>query len=639
MSTRDLTTLIHLIGFLTGVALYGLLVVMTVRVRTGQADRIPIATALLGLVWNSVALAIYAFRDLGFGEPHAGVAALGFAALGFLPAVAVHSTAQSLPSRATAVRLAGGAYALSVIAGVLHLAAAIAARSAPSRAGLIILTAGYMVVIATLAWMTRGRHGLHRALAVAGLAAFAVMAFHLAEHAAGSDSWPIELVGHHASLPLALVILYQDYRFALADIFLKRVLTLFVTITVALALYVAVAVPHVLPLAASDPLDPRATIAMLALWTSLVLIYPLVRRAIHGVVDRVILRRVDYRRLRAAIEARAASLDEPGQVLDAACAALAPPLAATGMQWREVDRRGPGSAAPASPGGGAAATIHVPTADMPAYALEIASLPWGRRLLSDDVAMLDGVALILARRIDAIRMTRERFHRTLREQEMVRLAREAELRALRAQLNPHFLFNALTTIGHLIQEAPPRALETLYRLTGLLRVVLKRSEGDFTTVGEELELVESYLAIERARFEERLRVSIDVPRELVSLRLPPFVLQPLVENAVKHGIAPRRKGGEVTIAARRAERSGDEVLLLSVSDSGVGIAPRDLARRRAEGVGLTNVERRLERHYGRRASVMMTSAPGAGTRVEICIPAVSTSTTAPSGAVLAGARG
>ena len=98
---------------------------------------------------------------------------------------------------------------------------------------------------------------------------------------------------------------------------------------------------------------------------------------------------------------------------------------------------------------------------------------------------------------------------------MAKLATEAELRALRAQINPHFLFNALTTIGYLIQTAPPRALETLMRLTALLRGVL-RSEGEFTTLGRELELVESYLDIERARFEHRLRVSIDVPARLAA---------------------------------------------------------------------------------------------------------------------------
>ena len=118
---------------------------------------------------------------------------------------------------------------------------------------------------------------------------------------------------------------------------------------------------------------------------------------------------------------------------------------------------------------------------------------------------------MVGRRVDAIRITRERYDRGIREQEIGKLATEAELRALRSQINPHFLFNALTTIGYLIQTSPERALDTLMRLTALLRGVL-RSEGEMTTLGRELELIESYLEIERARFEERLRVLVDGSR-------------------------------------------------------------------------------------------------------------------------------
>src|SRR5207244_489792 len=165
--------------------------------------------------------------------------------------------------------------------------------------------------------------------------------------------------------------------------------------------------------------------------------------------------------------------------------------------------------------------------------IEVTELRGGRRLLSDDRAALDAIASLIGRRIDAIRLTQERYERERREQETSKLATEAELRALRAQINPHFLFNALTTIGYLIQTAPARALETLMRLTALLRSVL-RSEGEFTTLGRELDLIEAYLDIEHARFEQRLRVRIDVPQALRTIRVPPLLLQPIVENAVKH---------------------------------------------------------------------------------------------------------
>src|SRR5206468_2809882 len=138
------------------------------------------------------------------------------------------------------------------------------------------------------------------------------------------------------------------------------------------------------------------------------------------------------------------------------------------------------------------------------------------------------------------------------------------------QINPHFLFNALTTIGYLIQTAPPRALQTLLRLTALLRSVL-RSEGEFTTLGRELDMIESYLDIEHARFEQRLHVTIDVPSRLRNVRLPPLIIQPLVENAIKHGIAHKQVGGDVTVRAR-VDRVGDSNRQLSivVSDTGAG---------------------------------------------------------------------
>jgi signal transduction histidine kinase len=273
--------------------------------------------------------------------------------------------------------------------------------------------------------------------------------------------------------------------------------------------------------------------------------------------------------------------------------------------------------------GSKGAFVFVPTAEPPYYRFEIGILAGGRRLLSDDIAMVQAVAVMVARRIDALRVTHERCEQDLREQQINKLATEAQLRALRAQINPHFLFNALTTIGYLVQTAPDRALETLMKLTSLLRSVL-RTDGEFVTLEQEIQLIASYLDIEKARFEERLRVSIDVPEELLSLRVPSLLVQPLVENAIKHGITPSRFGGEVQIRARiqRAvtdlSRTGD-VLDITVSDSGIGASEIELARGRRRGVGLSNIEERL-RYYGPSASLRITSTVGQGTVVELKLP-------------------
>jgi two-component system LytT family sensor kinase len=331
-------------------------------------------------------------------------------------------------------------------------------------------------------------------------------------------------------------------------------------------------------------------------------------------VDTVLLHRPNYATLRAEIGGRVQHHQDIPSLLDDVCARLAPALSARTVTWRE-------RAAPlTSPIDATAAAVDVPVAEPPHYAIEVRGLSGGRRLLSDDHAALDAIASLVGRRLDAIRLTRERYARELREQEIGKLASEAELRALRAQINPHFLFNALTTIGYLIQTAPPRALDTLMRLTALMRSVL-RSEGEFTTLGRELELVESYLDIEHARFEQRLRVRIDVPDALRSLRVPPLVLQPIVENAVKHGVAPLMRGGDVTVTACLEAAPGGRVLIVVVHDSGVGVGEAELRAGREAGVGLGNVERRLACQYGDAASLTIESAPGAGTTVRLRMPA------------------
>jgi signal transduction histidine kinase len=495
-----------------------------------------------------------------------------------------------------------------------------------------------------LAAVTRGQPGSRRALWAAALAAFAVSALHLSQLHRGDPAWPVELVGHHASLPLAFAILYQDYPFALADLFLKRALALLAIIVVAFAAIATFGLQSA-AFAQFVDVDPRQVSILMTLWVATALLYPSVRRVTAWFVDTIVLRRPDYPSLRATIARKVQAGDDIPTVLSDVCESLAPALSAPSVTWREwrprddVEALGPvvvagteaaallksaTAADPLSAGqpfpSSVAAIVTVPTSDPPTFVVAIAQLTGGRRLLSDDMATLEAIAVVVARRIDAIRITNERHEREIREQEIGKLATEAELRALRAQINPHFLFNALTTIGYLIQTTPPRALQTLLRLTTLLRAVL-RSEGEFTTLGRELEIVESYLDIERARFEQRLRVTIDVPARLRHIRLPPLVLQPLVENAVKHGIAHKQSGGEVAIRAR-VDRVDDHrrQLSLTVEDTGAGTTAEALQRGRRTGVGLRNVERRLECQYGDVASLSIRTTPGEGTVVEIRMP-------------------
>ncbi len=191
-------------------------------------------------------------------------------------------------------------------------------------------------------------------------------------------------------------------------------------------------------------------------------------------------------------------------------------------------------------------------------------------------------------------------------------AREA-LRSLRARLNPHFLLNVLHSIGILARREPPAAEQALERLGGLLRYVLDDLDGAEVELGDEWRFVEDYLAVERLRLGTRLRVECALDAELLELRVPPFTLQVLVENAVRHGLAGRAEGGCVRVEARRV---GDE-LRLSVQDDGSGVGSPETA---GAGLGLRALRRQLETRAPRPGRLMIQSAPGAGFRVEVWLP-------------------
>jgi two-component system, LytTR family, sensor kinase len=618
-----MSELLNLVGLSTGVVLYAMLLVMVIRAgpRPGERPRydpLLLATAVLGLVWNLCALPAYELPKVGIKGPFPFLIAAGFSALGFLPAVVVQSV---LRGERDAVGgglkriIAFTAYTVSTVAALLHVHAVWVGDPLPSPIGMRLLTYAFIALVVPLAAVTRGQPGSRRALWAAALSIFAVSALHLSQLHQGDAAWPVELLGHHAALPLAVAILYQDFPFALADLFLKRALNVIALVAAAMLGVAAVGAIHSpdLPLR-----DPRDVGLLVTFWVATALLYPKLRDLIAWFVDSVLLDRPDYALLRARIGRRAQQQQDIPVLLDDACAELAPALTARVVRWRELADTPAFASTHDVPTRGAA-VVDVPVAEPPRYTIEVSELLGGRRLLSDDRAALDAIASLIGRRIDAIRLSQERYERERREQEIAKLATEAELRALRAQINPHFLFNALTTIGYLIQSAPTRALETLMRLTALLRSVL-RSEGEFTTLGRELDLIEAYLDIEHARFEQRLRVRIDVPQALRTIRLPPLLLQPIVENAVKHGIAPLRHGGDVTVTAR-IHGSAPRTLILTVNDTGAGATPRELERGREDGVGLSNIERRLARQYGTAATLAITTEAGSGTTVEIRMPA------------------
>jgi hypothetical protein len=216
----------------------------------------------------------------------------------------------------------------------------------------------------------------------------------------------------------------------------------------------------------------------------------------------------------------------------------------------------------------------------------------------------------------ALRFFRQVKEKEQQEVELLALAREAELKALKAQINPHFLFNTLNTIASLIHTHPEQAEETVERLAEMFRYLLNGSERGLVPLEEELAFVDGYLEIERARFGERLRVTRRVDPDVLRVPVPGLILQPLVENAVQHG---QGTDGSVDLTIR-VTASGDEVWV-AIADLGPGM---DSGHGAGWGVGLRNVDDRLCKTYGPAYGLSIGANEPQGTVVSLRIPAEGT---------------
>lgn len=627
MNSPNAALLVNLLGFTVGIALYALLLAMVVRHRrrTPTArfsfDFLLLATAALGLLWNAGELLVSVWRDFGGSSVSPFLLAISYSALGFLPSVVVHSAWKNSSNESgSAVRLLTVfAYGLSICAALLHFQSLAVESVAPSRFALRILTVGSLLLLAGLLVFAVRQTLEKKAIWITALLIFAASFLHLSSNAE-ENSLFVELVAHQSSLPLALAILLQDYRFAFADLFLKRALSLLLLASLAFGLYIFVAAPLVSLHSTHAENDPQSISVLLTLWIATALIYPQIHRFAVWLVDKIILRRANYEFLKTEIARAIEEKPDAASVLDAVCGRLKTALTAAEADWKEIAHSD--TNLPEVNFTARDADIFVPTNESPFYEIRLENFSGGRRLLSGEIETLEAVALAAARRIDNIRVAGERFAQENRARDISKLATEAQLSALRAQINPHFLFNALTTIGYLINAAPEKAFATLMKLTQLLRAILK-TNNEFSTLREEIKLIESYLEIERARFEERLRIKIEVPENLESALVPSLILQPLVENAVKHGVSQMKTGGEVFIEARLETEKDERFLVLTVADTGKGFDEQAEKR----GIGLSNVEQRLKTYYGEKATLRIRSAaPNGGndekreTRAEIKIP-------------------
>jgi len=232
-----------------------------------------------------------------------------------------------------------------------------------------------------------------------------------------------------------------------------------------------------------------------------------------------------------------------------------------------------------------------------------------RRITPVETELASGLAKLFSTQLDLAQLDYQ-----------ARLAAKAEIKALQAQINPHFLFNALNTILCYIRRNPDLARSLVSRLGDYFRQNID-STGDFVLLSREIEHLQSYLAIEEARFEDRLNISFSIE---VDGAIPPMILQPLVENAVKHGLSPKKGRGNLSISATR----NDEDMIITVEDDGVGMDANKLKilidpshdHDNIKGIGFHNVNERLAAIYGESYRPRIESAPGRGTRILLRFP-------------------
>jgi two-component system LytT family sensor kinase len=193
---------------------------------------------------------------------------------------------------------------------------------------------------------------------------------------------------------------------------------------------------------------------------------------------------------------------------------------------------------------------------------------------------------------------------------------EARLAALTRQINPHFLFNTLNSVSSLIRVNPDQARSMILKLSNILRRLLRKQEN-FASLREELQFIEDYLAIEVVRFGDKLKFEREIDARSLDVLVPSMVLQPIVENSIKHGLSPKVEGGRIRISSKAMGNR----LLLTVEDDGLGIEEEKLVHLfEQQGIGISNVNERLKVLYGNEFRLTIHSSPGQGTRTEIELP-------------------
>jgi two-component system, LytTR family, sensor kinase len=638
-----------LIAFTTGLLITVLLLVLTLRAaKLPGAPLVNVGFAVCALLWCAGGLAQAACYAAGLSrQSHAWLVAqaVQYSAVAAFPiaVLAVWRPFAALEWQKRAARtlhftacLCAAAIALPFWVGAIHgaepnLYAAFKLLTACSSAALLMLGAAVSLRRAS----TPRAVYMPSLLIVAAVCTAAVtMAIAHAARPATHFGAAVTFVAAHMVLLVVLCAFFLFARFRFADLFVRYGVRILLAGLWASILAFFAQSGILLHIARQTP-SPAAlhVFSVILLAGALLLSFTFVDERISRLVNRWLFRPPDYRAANRQLAIQLGQLNlEPEiatAVEDAARSVLqlrgAKLMAAADLPpspWSSAILEGElvelGHADPLRehlPIPNAEVLIPVTSAGHITHLLVVSTGPARPGLVSHDLNYLRAVAAQFGNRLDTLHRERDAIERQSREALLLQQVAEAELRALRAQINPHFLFNSLNTIADLIVRDAPRAEAMTLRLASVFRHVLAHSSRSMTTIREETDFLRTYLYIEEARFGDRLHVTIDVAPEAAGQPIPSLILQPLVENAMKHGLGPKPGPGNIWISAHIDE---DQVCV-KIEDDGMGPQSAPAAAT-AECHGLTNVAGRLRTLYRDRASVKLEQREEGGACVTVRIP-------------------
>ena len=598
--------LINILGHAAGALIFAIFLVLLYSGRgwSGLQGRyLSALVASLSLAWNLGSLVVLAWPELPAPTLDI-VVALSFSMLSLLPAVLLQVSLEGAwPA------LVGAGYGLSGAAVIMHFWEIRGNGAALHQTALLVITVGFLIlaVVAVAAPALRKRRSGIRILGSMCLALFAMSFIHFGNGHA-SQAWSSELIVHHAGIPLALFVLLQDYRFVLLDAFVRflanALLAAVLTGLVIAAAFRLVLVERI----AQPPLHEALLLISICLF---LVFFAWLRNRVQAWLTQAIFQRGSIAGLLGRVKDCPAFSSEDEYIVWAAAAIAAAVNtnnyavvsqnefeAAAGLHAPVLANLFPASSS-SSKWNWAEVVVPVRRGQGDRQLILLGRRHGGQRYLSEDLDTLGRTAVEIAERIEA-----------LRRQEMNRLVDQAELRALQSQINPHFLFNALNTLYGTIPREADGARHMVLNLAEIFRYFLQ-SDRTFVPLAREMQIVRAYLEVEQLRLGDRLKVDFHVDEAALDVPVPVLSVQPLVENAIKHGIAPSAEPGYVHV---RIELPGEKLRI--IVENSTNQAPAETA---GAGVGLQNVRRRLEICYGPGATLRL--APDLQkTIAEISIP-------------------